>query len=488
MVMRYWFLFPFLHGVFIRTLPQQALAFQATSFQYDVIVEQQQQQQQQVIRSRRRSSPLKYRGLDSEDDNDAMIKIQTRAPPVFDMKENLSNMQAQNKQAGSAAESKIQRTAMNSPLIRALLLNQVFILALGVLVSGLILFVTDGGMEGFANLDEILNWSKAPYFSLDLTLTPMRLLIGALGAIPIIIFGNLVENSDNSALANINFSTITMVMTLFGRRKSPPDEFLPAELKGKRIPTTSTVDVLVQSLALSIGTGICEETVFRLLVPALWTHYHVVFQQNAASLSIIATTLCAQAVLFALGHGQPGSSLANNGIVLGLQFVNGLSFGIIYELTGGDLVSAMVSHALYDFGVFFKTWLDVNAQLEYAERMYFEKFPPDIQRQVDLVLAEYPSLKRKTTTIDGQTVVGKLKKLFYTFDFNKNQSLDKSEVRKGFAYLALERAGIPPPQQAVDREFDKYTTSSDDKANPQSRLFFPDCLRLYANTVGKEAI
>jgi Ca2+-binding EF-hand superfamily protein len=126
----------------------------------------------------------------------------------------------------------------------------------------------------------------------------------------------------------------------------------------------------------------------------------------------------------------------------------------------------MVAHAVYDFVVFFNTWLDSNGQIEYAEKMWSSPLPPDIQSDVDNIL-------RTNTKVDPK-IFNMIKRLFYIFDFDKNKALSKSEVRKGFSYLALERAGSPPPQDQVDALFDKYT-SVDDK----SRLTFADFLRLY---------
>lgn len=385
---------------------------------------------------------LWYRELDEDDDKDAMLQVQTRAPPGFDMKENLLKQRA------------ARSSAMNVPLIRALLLNQGLILTIATILSAVLLFASDG-FDSFNHLNEIFHWSGDGY--IDLTLTPARLLLGVAASVPVVAFGKVIENSDNRRFANINFSTITMVFTLFGRRKAPPDVFRPSDLKGKRYPTTATAEALLQSFVLSTVTGICEETVFRMEVPGLLNH-------NLGGFPVLP--LVGQAFLFALGHSQPGTSISENGIVIGLQLINGSWFGLVYLLTGGDLIVCMVAHAVYDFVVFFNTWLDSNGQIEYAEKMWSSPLPPDIQSDVDNIL-------RTNAKVDPK-IFNMIKRLFYIFDFDKNKALSKSEVRKGFSYLALERAGSPPPQDQVDALFDKYT-SVDDK----SRLTFADFLRLY---------
>jgi hypothetical protein len=391
------------------------------------------------------ATTLWYRELQDDDNPNAMLKIQTRAPPGFNMKESL----------------KEKRTAINYPLIRALLSNQVLILALATLATAATIF-TQEGFDGFNNLQELFHWSGGNGGA-DMVLTPERFLTGAAAAIPIILFGNLVEASDKREFANVNFSTITMVMTLFGRRKPPPDEFLPDRLKGTTIFTSKTTDVLLQSLVLAGVTGVCEETVFRMEIPAVISHY-------AGGFPFLP--LLGQAALFGLGHASPGSSLMENGIVMGLQFINGLWFGSLFLLTGGDLVPCIVAHAVYDFVVFFKTWLDANAQIEYAETKWGEPLPANIQKQV----------KQIQSRVDPR-VFNLIKRLFYTFDFDKNESLSKSEVRKGLSYLALEKAGVPPPQETVDALFDAYTSEAD-----KSRLSFPDFFRSPSNLGGIRAI
>jgi membrane protease YdiL (CAAX protease family) len=112
-------------------------------------------------------------------------------------------------------------------------------------------------------------------------------------------FSNFIENSDNPNFANINFSTIIMCLTLFGRRKAPPQDLIPPELRDKPIATTKPLDVAIQSFVLASTTGFCEETVFRQLVPGLIAYY---------TGNNFLYPLIGQALLFGIGHVQPGTS------------------------------------------------------------------------------------------------------------------------------------------------------------------------------------
>lgn len=414
-----------------------------------------------------RGGPLFYRELKEDDDDATMLKVQTRTPIGFNMKEALQQKPPEQQEQ----QKQVTKNALNLPLIRALLINQVLILTLATIVFGAVLLFSEG-FKAFSHLDEILHWNTAGTSGpalWDLQLTPLRLLEGIAGAIPLLVWGNWIESSDNRAFANVNFSTIVMTMTLFGRRKAPPDDFIPDKFKGQKVLTTPASDALFQSFVLSALTGVCEETVFRAELPAVLTH---VLHFN------IPLAIASQAFLFGLGHIQPNSSnRMENAILIGLQFVNGISLATLYVLSGGDIVPCIIAHALYDFVTFFKTWWDANAQLEYAEEMYLEPLPPNVESEVRRVLAANGNIKL------DPLVFKMVKRLFFIFDFDKNKTLSKSEVRKGISYLALEKAGRPPPQAMVDDAFEQVVDTRDNsivQERDRNRLSFSDFVRLYS--------
>lgn len=259
-------------------------------------------------------------------------------------------------------------------------------------------------------------------------------------------------------------------LTLFGRRQQPPPEFLPAEIRGLPLPISHWREVALWSALLSTITGVCEETVFRCFVPAVLM---------SVSGNNWLLTLLGQSVLFGLGHTQPKVGLAENSVVAGLQAMNGLGFGLIYLLSGGDLVPAIIAHALFDFVGFFKTWLDANEQLEYAESMVYEPLPHEMEVEVRRILHKTQSVKIDLRFLNS------LKRLFYTFDFDKNRSLSLSEVRKGISYLALELHGRPPLESEVDQLF-RATLQLREHRGGSDRLSFADFVRLYSMMMSKK--
>jgi len=389
----------------------------------------------------KRRSSLYYREHDASDTGTSLLKLDTRTPPIgYDVKEHIE-------------PQPLRKNGINIPVILALLANQAIVLVGVSGLSLLALFLTDG-FSTLTQLPEVFHWAGSDK-SLELSVSYPQVLWGVAGALPSIFIGSQFEKSDKRAFANTNFSTILMVMTIFGRRNAPPKEFIPEQYRGITFPTSSTFRVAYWSLALACVTGFCEEFIFRCEIPSLITHY----SDN------VALALFLQALLFGLGHASPRSNLTENGIVMSLQAVNGFCFGLLYILSGGDIVPCMIAHAIYDFQVFFLTWVSSNDQIEYADRMYLEPFPQDVQKEVSKLRVTDDKLFRTC------------KRLFYTFDYDKNKTLSLSEVRRGISYLWLElgRSSEAPPEKNVDDLFKSFA-----KGEGVERMRFPEFAKLFA--------
>jgi hypothetical protein len=99
--------------------------------------------------------------------------------------------------------------------------------------------------------------------------------------------------------------------------------------------------------------------------------------------------------------------------------------------------------------VFFLTWLSSNAQIEYAEDRYLEPLPSEVKQEL-VSLGRGPG---------DDKLLAACKRLFYTFDYDKNTSLSLSEVRKGIAYLWLQKGTLPPPTTYIDQLFRQFAIS-----------------------------
>jgi Type II CAAX prenyl endopeptidase Rce1-like/EF-hand domain pair len=263
-----------------------------------------------------------------------------------------------------------------------------------------------------------------------------------------------------------------MCLTLFGRRTVPPPELRPAAVRDQPFAATKSTVAFPVAFLLAGLTGFCEESVFRRIVPSVIAQWAGV-AGGAGGVPVV--TLTGQAVLFALGHVQPGStsSRGENAVLLALQLVNGFGFGLLYLLT--DLPTCMICHAVYDTYEFYNTWATSNDQIEYADRQYQQEWDEPTQRKTRAMLSRLAS---STTRIDTPQMLNRLKRLFFTFDTDRNATLSRSEVRRGLAYLAVEQARRPPPEQLIDQAFDLV---DEDRNN---RVDFAEFVNLYYRSSG----
>jgi Type II CAAX prenyl endopeptidase Rce1-like/EF-hand domain pair len=273
--------------------------------------------------------------------------------------------------------------------------------------------------------------------------------------------------------ANINFSTIAMCLTLFGRRTAPPPELRPAAYRDQPFVATKSMTAFPVAFLLAGVTGFCEESVFRRIVPSVMAQW---FAVGGTGGGLPVVVLTGQAVLFALGHVQPGStsSRGENAVMVALQLVNGLGFGLLYLLT--DLPTCMICHAVYDTYEFYNTWATANDQIEYADRQYQKEWDDTTQRKTRAMLSRLAA--GSSTRIDTPQILNRLKRLFFTFDTDRNATLSRSEVRRGLAYLAVDLARPPPPEQLIDQAFDLVDEDRND------RVDFAEFVNLYHRSSG----
>jgi membrane protease YdiL (CAAX protease family) len=402
-------------------------------------------------------SKLNYRYLDRNDEDASFSSLRTRAPPTFQKEE------VHAKTPGG----------INKPLLLSLFFNQFVILVISLALSGA--YVYGLGNQQFLN-EGIFNWSgleDAPSAELSLEmLNPTSIGFGVLGSIPIILISNALDKSADRKFALTNFSTIFMTMTLFGRRTDVSQVDQELTKTDKMRPFIRTLNVAVLAATISLTTGIVEELVFRGLVPH--------FLESALFNDQILLAYFGQALLFAAGHTSPRVSMEENKTLGSIHLINGLWSGLLYLLSGGDLVPCVISHSLYDFQVFFSTWMKTNDQIEYATKMSLEPTPKDS-------LAEMQALKRALGAKQFPDPSLKLaKRVFYLFDEDKNRYISRSEAQRGISYLGIEGFLVPPPTAVVDNLYDSCISERKQKGvmlpnHVSDQLRFSDFVRIVLN-------
>jgi membrane protease YdiL (CAAX protease family) len=276
-----------------------------------------------------------------------------------------------------------------------------------------------------------IHWNgSTEFYSLwDFHLTTTRAIEGLIATVPLVYLGTLVERSDHRDVSHCTFSTMNMVMTLFGRRKHEHKDGAAPQT-----PETPMMHALVLSTALAMVTGVSEEIVFRGILPSVIINF-------AQSVPI---TLFGQAFLFGFGHLSPqSSSSGENKVVVGLQTTNGLWYGLVYLATGGDILPCIIAHALYDIHVFVETWMKINDQIDYTESSVLQMLHPDDEVEIRRIKQEAgPSLSTET--------LAHARRFFYAFDYEHRGSLSESDVKRAVSYAFLQGKVQPDEDRVAD--------------------------------------
>jgi membrane protease YdiL (CAAX protease family) len=336
---------------------------------------------------------------------------------------------------------------VSMPLINAIWSSQASILVLATaLVAGISVF--SGNPFGLSSL----HWNESPSFHSLFYFEPTlwRLVEGVLAAIPLVALGCAVEQSDARDASHVNFSTTNMVISLFGRRRSVSE------------PTaTSSSLVMMLSALIALSTGISEEIVFRGYIPsALDSLTHS-----------IPLALASSAGLFAIGHISRKSTPGENTVVGGLQFANGIWYGLVYLIAGGDILPGIVAHTLYDMHVLCETWSSINSQMDYTQDAFQQRLDEEEENAIQRIQQQAgPSLNMDTLNF--------ARRFFYAFDHEHKGSLSLSDVQRAVTYAFLKKNVVPEPEW-VEKVFEKLITSrNDSNRTPADRLSVSEFLRL----------
>ncbi len=357
----------------------------------------------------------------------------------------------------SSTLQEVRHSDQSMPLIRAIWFNQAAIFLLATAMATLASFVS-GNELGLSSL----HWNTSPdYHSLfDWSMNQARLIEGVLATIPMVILGSAIEQSDRRDASHVNFSTINMVISLFGRRKSSRDP-----------EATSSTKAMTMAALIALSTGLSEELVFRGYIPtAIETISHS-----------FPLALSGQAALFAVAHISPKASSDENKIVGGLQLLNGLWYGVVYTVSGGDVLPCIIAHMLYDMHVLCSTWHGINKQMDYTQDAFQQELAASENGALEKIQQKAgPSLTTDTLNL--------ARRFFYAFDYEHKGSLCVADVHRAVTYAFLQDEVVPDSEE-VDDVFDHLLHSRDASSNnPQNRLTVSEFLRLLFTLKSKGAI
>lgn len=342
-----------------------------------------------------------------------------------------------------------ESATLSIPLINYICANQALLLLFASSIAIIASFFGNNPFEISS-----LHWNDVNDFHslFDWQLSSFRIISGILASVPIIAMGRTVENSDNRDAARVNFATTNMVIGLFGRRKSAME------------PTASAFfQVMILSSLIAVASGVSEEIIFRLYIPtAVSTITHS-----------LPSALFGQAVLFAGGHLTKNAKLGENKINCSIQFLNGLWFGSVYLMTGGDILPCIVAHVLYDMHTLCETWTRVNNQMDYTLESSRERMGEEEENAVQQ-LKIGTGITLKSETVDFA------RHFFYAFDNDHAGSLSLPDCQRAVSY-AFMNDNIAPDTEVVRDLFEQVKEERRTDANSQDfydRLDFSEFLHL----------
>ncbi len=140
------------------------------------------------------------------------------------------------------------------------------------------------------------------------------------------------------------------------------------------------------------------------------------------------------------------------------------------------LLVCSATKQLYDFQIFFFTWIQANDQIEYAFRKCLEPIPRDSSKEVE-------QMKREFNVDVEDNIFEMLKRVFYIMDLDKNGAISKSEAQRGISILDIEGILVAPSQKTVDTIFYQCIEMREAKNvvmnfNDRQQLRFADFIRL----------
>jgi len=377
-----------------------------------------------------------------------LLRFRDREQQVSSEADSRSTENALSRETSKTVQTQHARHSNKSmSLIRAIWLNQAAIFLFATVFATIASLATTGTVDlsGF-------HWAGDSSFHsfFDWEMDALRVAEGVIAAFPMVMLGCLLEQSDRRDASLVNFSTTNMCISLFGRRKSVNDP-----------DATDAPVMMVLATLIALSTGISEEILFRGYIPT----------GIEALTHSLPVAVLGQAFLFALAHISPKSSGSENMLVGGLQFVNGLWYGVIYAATGGDVLPCIIAHALYDSHVLCETWSTINKQMDYTQDAFQERLEiSEIEALKKIQEEAGPALSSETLDL--------ARRFFYAFDYEHKGSLCLSDVHRAVNYAFL-NSRLVPERDEVESAFDYLIHKRHSSLDyPGDRLTVSEFLRL----------
>lgn len=245
--------------------------------------------------------------------------------------------------------------------------------------------------------------------------------LGVGGGLSLVLFGFLVEMSDNLQAAVVTHETELFVLRLFGYSFKP-------------------VKVGLVALALASLAAWTEEIVFRgVALPNMIMWGGGSESPEAVSLAIVVSSLS-----FGLAHWGGDRSIEALFLVL-LEASIGSVFALLYIASGYNILVPICAHTIYDFEAIIGPHFRATERIQYASKGAWDNVfmntiveSDDDGDSIDVTKARARELGF------GPFAVSSLRAAFLLIDRNRNGRVDIPELR-----IALYSLGVRMPERQV---------------------------------------
>ena len=171
----------------------------------------------------------------------------------------------------------------------------------------------------------------------------------------------------------------------------------------------------------------------------------------------VGLALVGQALLFGLGQIRRQSSLTENGAFGLMQSIQGLWYGSVYLVTGGDILPVILAHILYECHIFVGAWKSINDQMDYTESATtFSLSQPPSTKSTASTASTHDSYEELELEKIRKEAGGSLsretfefcRRFFYAFDYEHRGTLSQADVKRAVTYAFLHDEQHEQPNNA----------------------------------------
>lgn len=237
--------------------------------------------------------------------------------------------------------------------------------------------------------------------------------------------------SSLAASCNVEFATNNLVVALWGRRS---ENLKQSNVGHHQDGTTDMWTALVPTLGLAFVTALCQETIFRSVVPALlWQGSHSIVVALLGA--IILDGLYHSSSTTTTIENQEENDNDENNILWTQTCLQAIVYTALVAASGGNLGPAIAARTLYTTHAWTTAWHGLNDQIDWATQQQQNndnhRAMSSLSEHDAQVWEALQQHAQGALTVDHSQL---LQRFFYAFDTDHEGTLSLDNVQKAVAY------------------------------------------------------